>query len=99
MNPSCFSAVMFVSGKKMCEKNLTPFCSAQSFIAAATMSAVAGSSGAPVRTVSFIALNAFFERHSSIVERLKTSDAQISLSGPPVVVTVSVRFVTSLIAC
>lgn len=55
MNPSCFSAVMLVIGKKMCEKNLTPFCNAQSLMAAATMSAVAASSGAPVCTVSLIA--------------------------------------------
>ena len=33
MNRSCFSAVMLVIGKKMCEKNLTPFCNAQSFMA------------------------------------------------------------------
>ena len=82
MNPSCFSAVMLVIGK-MREKNLTPSCNAQSFMAAATMSAVAASSGAPVCTVFFIASNAFLERHSCIVERLKTSHAQISLSGPP----------------
>ena len=42
----------------MCEKNLAPLASAQSFMAAATTSAVAGSSGAPVCTVAFIALNA-----------------------------------------
>ncbi len=83
MNPSCFSAVMLVIGKNTWEKNFTPLARAQSFMAAATTSAVAGSSGAPVWTVFFMALKACFDRHSSMVARLKTSQAQISLSGPP----------------
>ncbi len=98
MNPSCFSAVMLVSGKKTWEKNLTPLASAQSFMAAATTSAVAGSSGAPVWTVVFISLKALLERHSSMVARLKTSDAQISLSGPPVTVSVPLRSVMAAMA-
>ncbi|MGB0113710.1 MAG: hypothetical protein WBP59_10865, partial [Ilumatobacteraceae bacterium] len=46
-----------------------------------------------------MALNAFFERHSSIVARLNTSVAQIWLSGPPVSVGTAERFVISVIAC
>ena len=68
-------------------------------MAAATTSAVAGSSGVPVCTAAFIALNAFFDSDSSIVARLNTSVAQISLSGPPAAgVGTTPRLVTSLMA-
>ena len=82
----------------MWEKNFTPLPSAQSFIAAATTSAVAGSSGAPVWTVCFIALKALFDRHSSMVARLNTSHAQILPSGSVGVVGAIGRLVISLIA-
>ncbi len=82
----------------MWEKNFTPLPSAQSFIAAATTSAVAGSSGAPVWTVCFIALKALFDRHSSMVARLNTSHAQILPSGSVSVVGAIGRLVISLIA-
>ena len=44
---SCFSAVRPVMGWNMCVKCVAPFSMAQSFMAVATASAMAGSSGAP----------------------------------------------------
>ena len=48
---SCFSAVTPVMGWNQCVKCVAPFSSAQSFIAAATTSAVSGCRRRPLRMV------------------------------------------------
>ena len=72
MKLSCFSAVIPVIGWNQCVKWVTPFSTAHSFIALATMFATCGSRGSPCSRVRFRALYVSFGSLSFITLSLNT---------------------------
>ena len=72
-NASCFSAVPPVSGWNQWVKCVAPFWTAQSFMPAATASAIDGSRGFPSRIVASSFAATRFGRNSRIAFSEKTS--------------------------